>query len=98
MKNKEKGKVKKTMNNQPLLAESLLIEQEPEKIGEYVYEITNKFVYETAKQWNDFMIESLYKTYKKLGVSHVLLICEEDFERYLKETLPEWLKKERNKL
>ena len=86
------------MNNHPLLAETLLIEQEPSKIGEYVYEITNKFVYETAKQWNDFMIESLYKTYKKLGVSQVLLICEEDFERYLKETLPDWIKKERNKL
>ena len=98
MKNKEKGKGKKTMNNQPLLAESLLIKQEPEKIGEYVYEITNKFVYETAKQWNDFMIDALYKTYKKLGVSRVLLICEEDFERYLKETLPDWIKKERNKL
>lgn len=86
------------MTNHPLLAESILIEQEPNKIGDYLYEITNKFVYETAKQWNDFTIDALYKTYKKLGISHVLLICEEDFERYLKETLPDWIKKERNKL
>ena len=86
------------MNNRPLLAETLLIEQEPSKIGDYLYEIVNKYVYESAKSWNDFMIESLYKTYKKLGVSRVLLICEEDFERYLKETLPDWIKKERNKL
>ena len=98
MKNKEKGEGKKTMNNKPLLAESLLIEQEPEKIGEYIYKIVNNYSYETAKQWNDFIIESLYKTYKKLGVSRVLLICEEDFERYLKETLQDWIKKERNKL
>lgn len=86
------------MTNHPLLAESILIEQEPNKIGDYLYEITNKFVYETAKQWNDFTIDALYKTYKKLGISHVLLICEDDFERYLKETLPDWIKKERNKL
>lgn len=85
------------MNNRLLLAESLLIEQEPEKIGEYVYKIVNTYAYETAKQWNDFVFDSLYKTYKKLGVSHVLLICEEDFERYLKETLPGWIEKERNK-
>lgn len=98
MKNKEKGKVKKTMNNQPLLAESLLIEQEPKKFNDPIYAVINKYAYDTAKHWNDFMIDALYKTYKKLGVSHVLLICEEDFERYLKETLPEWLKKERNKL
>lgn len=88
------------MNNRPLLAETVLIDGEPKaiKIGEYVYEITNKYVYESAKSWNDFIIEALYKTYKKLDVSHVLLINEEDFERYLKETLPDWIKKERNKL
>ena len=81
------------MNNRPLLAETLLIEQEPSKIGDYLYEIVNKYVYESAKHWNDFTIDALYKTYKKLGVSRVLLICEEDFERYLKETLPYWMKK-----
>lgn len=86
------------MTNRPLLAETLLIEQEPSKIGDYLYEIVNNYSYETAKQWNDFMIDALYKTYKKLGISHVLLICEEDFERYLKETLPDWIKKERKKL
>lgn len=85
------------MTNHPLLAETLLIEQEPNKIGDYLYEIINNFVYETAKHWDDFMIDALYKTYKKLGISHVLLICEEDFERYLKETLPDWIKKERDK-
>ena len=86
------------MNNRPLLAETLLIEQEPSKIGDYLYKIVNNFIYETAKSWNDFNIDALYKTYKKLGISRVLLICEEDFERYLKETLPEWLEKEREKL
>lgn len=85
------------MNNHPLLAETLLIEQEPNKIGDYLYEIVNKYAYDSAKHWNDFMIDALYKTYKKLGISRVLLICEEDFERYLKETLPDWIKKERNK-
>jgi uncharacterized protein (DUF1778 family) len=87
------------MNDRPLLAETVLIDGEPKaiKIGEYQYQIMQKYAYESAKSWNDFMIDALYKTYKKLGISHVLLICEEDFERYLKETLPDWIKKERDK-
>lgn len=86
------------MNRKPILAETLIIEQEPKQVGDYTYQYACSFVCETAKHWENFMIDNMYKIYKKLGVPKVLLICEDDFERYIRETLPDWIKKEREKL
>lgn len=45
-----------------------------------------------AKQNDDAIINYLYNKYRDTNVSHVYVLSKPDFERFLLEMLPKWIK------
>lgn len=59
------------------------------------YEISFEYIAKSLIEYEDNEIMSyLYNKYKDSTISKVHVISREDFEKYLKETLPNWLGKE----
>lgn len=58
--------------------------------------LVEKLSCERVKAIDDFIIKQLYEAYKDTEVSKLLIIDETEFEKYLKATLPNYLKEKGN--
>lgn len=77
------------MNNK-MFAETMLIEQEPEQVGDYLYKLTQNYLADIRDSWEDFMFDKLYELYKKEGFTRVLMISKEDFKKFLLWAIPKY--------
>jgi hypothetical protein len=56
------------------------------------FTLVEKLSCERVKAIDDYIIKQLYETYKKTDISKLFIIDEQEFEKYLKATLPNYLK------
>lgn len=63
-----------------------------------VVTIVEKLTCRRIKAMDDYIIKQLYETYKDTEVSKLFIIDETEFAKYLKATLPQYLRKRGKKL
>ena len=60
--------------------------------------LVEKLSCKRVKAIDDFIIKQLYEAYKDTDISKLFIIDETEFARYLKATLPQYLKRKGNRL
>lgn len=61
--------------------------------GDNSVALAEKLSCERVKAIDDFIIKQLYEAYKDTDISKLFIIDETEFAKYLKATLPQYLKK-----
>ena len=56
------------------------------------FTLVEKLTCERVKAINDYIIKQLYEAYKDTDISKLFIIDETEFAKYLKATLPQYLK------
>lgn len=59
----------------------------------FVFDVADTIATARQRRVDEETIKFLYRIYKDTSVSKVLVVDEEQFERFLKEMLPIWLKR-----
>ena len=59
------------------------------------FTLVEKLTCERVKAINDYIIKQLYEAYKDTDISKLFIIDETEFAKYLKATLPQYLKTRR---
>ena len=78
------------------IAEVITINQQPTKINDYIYQITEKYIVDARASWESFMIDKLYEFYEKEGFTKVLLISKKDYKAFLEWAIPLWKERMEN--
>lgn len=60
--------------------------------GDNCITLVEKLSCERIKAIDDYIIKQLYEAYKDTDISKLFIIDETEFEKYLKATLPRYLK------
>ena len=77
------------------ITQSYRIEPVVQRTGDYTYKYVEKYMYEITNSWENFCIDSLYKEYKKMGITNLFVINREEFKRFLLWALPLYYEKEK---
>lgn len=73
-----------------MFAETMIINQPPKQVGDYLWQFTNKYICDERGNWEDFMLDKLYDFYQKHGFTKVLMISREDYTRFLMWAIPKY--------
>ena len=73
-----------------MFAETMLINKEPKQIGDYTYELVEKYIVDVRNSWDDFLLDKLYEFYQKEGFTRVLMISQEDYKIFLNWAIPKY--------
>ena len=73
-----------------MFAETMLINKEPKQIGDYTYELVEKYIVDVRNSWDDFLLDKLYEFYQKEGFTRVLMISKEDYKIFLNWAIPKY--------
>ena len=57
------------------------------------YVCIEKVMLQTLKTEEEYLIHNLYEIAKESGVGTLYIINKDEFARYIKETLPKWLRR-----
>lgn len=79
--------------NKEDIAKTFIIPQSLKKLGDFVYEIQEKYMSQCVESWDDFCIDEFYKNYQQLGITKVLVINKTEFKKFLLWALPLWKEK-----
>lgn len=62
------------------------------------YSVVNKIMFQALKQEEEYLIDNLYEIAKESGVGTLYIVNKDEFARYIKETLPKWLRRKKWKV
>lgn len=64
----------------------------PEHLDD-TYMFVKKVMFQSLKQEEEYLIDNLYEIAKESGVGTLYIVNKDEFARYIKETLPKWLRR-----